>query len=117
MVLAIDTVTAEVSPSLPPEVPVPNMNLEEDVLPPNEQMEDLSSLNTDKKSRLEQALTGYTMNLTESVLMKLKRDLKYNKKEAVKFITDCFHDILEDNGFIRWLTNGTGSIKVLKEVF
>ena len=84
MVLAIDTVTAEVSLSLPPEVPVPNMNLEEDVLPPNEQMEDLSSLNADKKSRLEQALTkikfqlGYTMNLTESVVMKLKRDLKYN---------------------------------------
>ena len=30
------------------------------------------------------------MNLTESVLTKLKRDLKVNQKEAVKFITDCF---------------------------
>ena len=28
--------------------------------------------------------------------MKLKRDLKDNQKEAVKFITDCFNDIVED---------------------
>ena len=78
-------------------------------MPSNEQMEDhLSSPNTEKKSRLGQALTkiklqlglDYMINLTESVLMKLKRDLKDNQKEAVKFITDCFHDMLEDNGFI-----------------
>ena len=80
MVLAIDTKPPEVSPSLPPEVPVPNdTNPEEDVLSPNEQMKDLSSRNTEKKSRLEeQALTkiklqlDYTINLTESILMKLK---------------------------------------------
>ena len=40
--------------------------------------------------------------------MKFKRDLKDNKKEAVKFITSCFDDMLEDNGFITWLANGTG---------
>ena len=40
--------------------------------------------------------------------MKLKRELKDNQKEAVKFITDCFDDMLEDNGFITWLANGTG---------
>ena len=40
--------------------------------------------------------------------MKLKREMKDNKKEAVKFITDCFDDILEDYGFITWLANGTG---------
>ena len=28
--------------------------------------------------------------------MKLKRDLKDNQKEAVKFITDYFDDILKD---------------------
>ena len=83
MVLAIDTVPPKVFASLPPKVLVPNdTNTEEDVLPPNEQMEDLSSQNTEKKSRLEQALTkiklelDYTMNLAESVLMKLKKGLE-----------------------------------------
>ena len=46
--------------------------------------------------------------LTKSVLMKLKRDLKDNHKEVVKFITDCFDDMLEGNGLILWLVNGTG---------
>ena len=32
----------------------------------------------------------YSINLSESVLEKLKRDLKDNKKEAVKFINDRF---------------------------
>ena len=51
MILAIDTVPPEVSQSLAPELPVPNhTNPEEEVLPPNEQMEDLSSRNT-KKNR------------------------------------------------------------------
>ena len=50
MVLTIDTVPPEVSQSLPPEVPASNdTNPEEDVLPPNEQMEDLPSRNTEKK--------------------------------------------------------------------
>ena len=31
----------------------------------------------------------FSINLSESVLEKLKRDLKDNKKEAVKFINDC----------------------------
>ena len=56
MVLAIDTVPSEVSPNLPPEVLVPNdTNLEKDVLLSNEQMQDLSSQNKEKKLRLEQA--------------------------------------------------------------
>ena len=56
MVLAIDTVPSEVSPNLPPEVHVPNdTNLEKDVLLSNEQMQDLSSQNKEKKLRLEQA--------------------------------------------------------------
>ena len=77
-------------------------------------MEDLSSRYTEKKLRLEQALTkiklqlDYTMNLTESVLRKLKGDLKDNQKEVVKFITDCFDDMFEDNGFVIWLANGAG---------
>ena len=37
-----------------------------------------------------------------------QKGLKDNQKEAVKFITDCFDDILEDSGFITWLANGTG---------
>ena len=107
MILAIDTIALKVSPSLPPEVPVPNdTNTEEDVLPPNEQMEDLPSRNKEKTSRLEQVLTkikiqlDYTMNLTERELKKLKMELKDNQKEAVEFITDCFDDIMEDNCFI-----------------
>ena len=35
-------------------------------------------------------------------------ELKDNQKEAVEFITDCFDDMMEDNGFITWLANGTG---------
>ena len=108
MVLAIDTVPPEISPSLAPEVIVSNdTNPEEDVLPQKEQKEDLSSQNTEKKFRLEQDLMkiklqlDYAMNLTDSLLIKLKRDLKDNQKEAVKFITDCFDDMLEDNGFIK----------------
>ena len=115
MVLAIDTVPPEISPSLAPEVIVSSdTNLEEDVLPQKEQMEDLSSQNTEKKLRLEQDLMkiklqlDYVMNITDSLLIKHKRDLKDNKKEAVKFTTDCFDDMSEDNGFITWLANGTG---------
>ena len=40
--------------------------------------------------------------------MKLIRDFKDNQKEVVKSITDCFDDMLEDNGLITWLANGTG---------
>ena len=107
MVLTIDTVPSEISPSLATEVIVSNdTNPEEDVLPQKEQKEDLSSQNTEKKLRLEQDLMkiklqlDYAMNLTDSLLIKLKRVLKDNQKEAVKFITDCFDDMLEDNGFI-----------------
>ena len=83
MVLAIDTVPPEISPSLAPEVIVSNdTNPKEDVLPQKEQKEDLSSQNTEKKLRLEQYLMkiklqlDYAMNLTDSLLIKLKRVLK-----------------------------------------
>ena len=46
------------------------------------------------------------MNVTKSVLKKLTRDLKENQKEAVKFICDCFDDMLDDDRFIAWLANG-----------
>ena len=48
------------------------------------------------------------MNVTKSVLKKLTRDLKENQKEAVKFICDCFDDMLDDDRFIAWLANGVG---------
>ena len=104
MVLAIDTVPPKISPSLPIKVLVLS-DTNPEVLPPNEQMEDLYSQNTEKKSRLEQALKILRSNqvlvklndeFNESVLMKFKRDLKDNQKEAVKFITDYFDDILKD---------------------
>ena len=65
------------------------------------------SIDTDQKqSRLERTLAkielqlDYLMNVTDSVLKKLKRDLKENLKEAVKFICDCFDDIPDGNGFM-----------------
>ena len=48
------------------------------------------------------------MIVTESVLKKLKRDLKENQREAVKFISDYFDDMLDDDDFIAWLENGVG---------
>ena len=54
-------------------------------------------------SKIRQQL-DYSMNVTESVLEKLKKDFKDNKKGAVKFILDCFDEMLNDDGFIAWLT-------------
>ena len=48
------------------------------------------------------------MKVTESILKKLKRDLKENQNEAVKFTFDCFDDMLDDDGLIAWLANGVG---------
>ena len=48
------------------------------------------------------------MNLTEIVFKKLKRGSKENQKEALKFICDCFDNMLDDDGFIVWLANGVG---------
>ena len=50
----------------------------------------------------------YSMNVTESVLKKLKRDLKENQKESVKFICDFSNDMQDDNGFIALLANSVG---------
>ena len=66
------------------------------------------------KARLERTLPklklqlDYSMNVTESALKKLKKDLKKNQIEAVKFVCDCFDDMLDYYGFIAWLTNGVG---------
>ena len=82
MVLAIDIVPPEVSSSLPPKVPLPNDTNPEEAIWTNEQMEDLSSQNTAKKLRLEQALTkiklqlNYTMDLTESVINETQKGLE-----------------------------------------
>ena len=48
------------------------------------------------------------MNVTESVLKKLERDLKENQKESVKFICDFSNDMQDDNGFIALLANSVG---------
>ena len=36
----------------------------------------------------------YSINVSENVLEKLKKDLRENRREAVKFITDYFEDML-----------------------
>ena len=40
--------------------------------------------------------TYVSINVLESVLEKLKWDLKDNKKEAAKFINGCFGEMLDD---------------------
>lgn len=78
------------------------------------------------QSKLEKALSkiklqlDYSLNVSECVVEKLKQDLKTDKKEALKFIHEYFGDMLDDEGFIRWLANRTGYtpirfIQMLKE--
>lgn len=70
--------------------------------------------NKRKQSRLEKTLSNikqqldYSMNVSESVVEKLKRDFKDNKNEALNYIHECFGDMLGDEGFIRWLAKGVG---------
>ena len=73
MVLAIDTVPPKISPSLPIKVLVLS-DTNPEVLPPNEQMEDLYSQNTEKKSRLAQALTILRSN---QVLVRLNDEFNW----------------------------------------
>ena len=116
MVLADDAPTKIVQNLVISENPVNDTNQEETAPLPIDDEDDPSRRNKTerKKSRLEKTVTkikiqlGYSINVSESVLEKLKRDLKDNKKETAKFINDCFGEMLDDKGFIGWLANGTG---------
>ena len=65
-----------------------------------------------KSSRLEQAIVSikklqeYPGKFNECVITKLKRDLHTNnKREAVKYVNDCFGFMLRDETFLKWLGN------------
>ena len=116
MVLADDAPTKIFQNLVISENPVNDTNQEETAPLPIDDEDDPSRRNKTerKKSRLEKTVTkikiqlGYSINVSESVLEKLKRDLKDNKKETAKFINDCFGEMPDDKGFIGWLANGTG---------
>ena len=46
----------------------------------------------------------YEKKITENLILKLKRDLKSKKAEAVEFIKDSFGDMLDDKDFLSWLS-------------
>ena len=113
MVLADDVPTKIFQSCVIPENPVNNTNQEETVLLPIDDDPSRRNEMKRKQSSLEKTVTkikmqlGYWINVSESVLEKLKRDLKDNKKGATKFINDCFGEMLDGKGFIGWLANGT----------
>ena len=88
MVTSIETVPSEVPQGLPTKVSTNHPEEEDAPFKQNEVIES-SSIDTEKKqSRLERTLSkiklqlDYSMNVTESVLKKLKRDLKENQKSC-----------------------------------
>ena len=46
----------------------------------------------------------YEKKITENLILKLKRDLRSKKAEAVEFIKDSFGDMLDDKDFLSWLS-------------
>ena len=44
------------------------------------------------------------MKFTENLILKLKRDLKSKKAEAMEFIKDSFGDMFDDKDFLSWLS-------------
>ena len=46
----------------------------------------------------------YEKKITKNLILKLKRDLKSKKAEAVEFIKDSFGDMLDDKDFLSWLS-------------
>ena len=50
----------------------------------------------------------YEKKITKNLILKLKRDLKSKKAEAVEFFKDSFGDILDDKDFLSWLSKKNG---------
>ena len=107
MVFSTETIQPKVLQSLPT---MNDTNPEEEEELERTEVTEPSNENTEQKqSRLEMTLLkikqqlDYSMNVTESVLEKLKRDFKDNQNGAVKFILDCFDEMVNDDGFIAWL--------------
>ena len=67
-----------------------------------------------KRSRLEN-VTGkitsnveYSISFNQCVINKLRNDLKNNKTVAVEYMRSCFDEMLDDEGFLRWLRSAVG---------
>ena len=76
--------------------------------PPNNHPIASSETKEPKHSRLEKAILAikkqqleYPTKFSESVITQLKRKLRANKSEAVKYINDCFGSMLDDEGFLK----------------
>ena len=50
----------------------------------------------------------YLISFNQCVIDKLRNDLKNNKTVAVEYMRSCFDEILDDEGFLRWLSSGVG---------
>ena len=80
--------------------------------PPNNHPIASSESKVLKHSRLEKAILAikkqqleYPTKFSGSVVTQLKRKLRANKSEAVKYINECFGSMLDDEGFLKWLGN------------
>ena len=73
------------------------------------------SLNsTNKRSRLEGVISKITryidhsFTLNQCVIKKLKLDLKNSKTEAARYMQSSFGEMLDDEGFLNWLSSAVG---------
>ena len=46
----------------------------------------------------------FEKQLTQNVILKIKRDLQTQKKETIKHIKECFGDMLDNMDFMEWLS-------------
>ena len=68
-----------------------------------------------KGSRLEKVVDklaktlNYSITSNQCVINKLRIHLKNNKKKmAVEYMQSCFNEMLEDEGFFKWLSAAVG---------
>ena len=46
----------------------------------------------------------FEKQLTQNVILKIRRDLQTQKKETIKHIKECFGDMLDNMDFMDWLS-------------
>ena len=70
-----------------------------------------------KSSHLEEIITNikkkksdyhFEKQLSQGLILKLKGDLKSEKKETVEYIKDCFGKMLDNMNFVSWISNKLG---------
>ena len=50
----------------------------------------------------------YSISFNQCVIDKLRNDLKNNKTVAVEYMRSCFDEMLDDEGFLCWLSSAVG---------